>query len=81
MEFIGLFNTVTSINMPNMEKAINKAIVDVVNYSTSLNPTKVQTDRYVKALSLLNIVLPTTAQKAWREINTQLDAHHVRMYQ
>jgi hypothetical protein len=81
MEFIGLFNMVTSINMPNMEKAINKAIVDVVNYSTSLNPTKVQTDRYVRALSLLNIVLPTTAQKAWREINTQLDSHHVRMYQ
>jgi hypothetical protein len=66
--------------MPTMEKHINRAIVAIVDYSSSLNPSKVQTDRYVKALSLLSIVLPTTSQKAWREINLQLDQHHVKTY-
>jgi len=63
-----------------MEKAISKAITDVVAYSSSLNPSKVQLERYVKALSLLNIVLPNTSQKAWREIDQQLNVHHVKTY-
>ena len=66
--------------MPNLEKQLQKAIVDIVSYRTSVEPTRKQIDYYVKAHSLLDILMPTTANKAWRVIDQQLESHYQITY-
>ncbi len=67
--------------MASLEKELVKAVDSIVDYKTTVEKhTKTQVHRYVRACSLLTMLLPSTSKKAWVEVQRRLDVHTNQTY-